>query len=90
MKLNKYTLANTLAITTGILWVLCALFVTLLPKLSLQITSLWLHGLTIDTLGSWNMTLAGFGLGGLLLILSAWISGYTFGWVLDVQRKSGD
>lgn len=83
MKLEKNVLANAFALTTAILWTLCVLFVVLLPDFSTIIIKWWLHGMDITALGPWRLDLANFLLGGLALVISAWISGYIFGWAWE-------
>ena len=83
MKLEKTVLANALALTTAILWILCALFVVLLPDLSMTVVKWWMHGMDPTALGAWSLDLANFILGGLTLVISAWVSGYIFGWAWE-------
>ncbi|MDZ7587383.1 MAG: DUF5676 family membrane protein [Patescibacteria group bacterium] len=83
MKLEKMVLANAFALAVAILWILCALFVVLLPDLSMTIVKSWLLGMDLSALGSWSLDLANFLLGGVTLVISAWVSGYVFGWALE-------
>lgn len=85
--LNKFGIANVLAVTSGILWVICALFVVLLPELAYNITGWWLHGLDISPLGYWNITLGGLVMGGISLVLAGWVSGLVFGWAVELLNK---
>lgn len=87
MKLDKLVIANSLALATAILWVICTVIVVILPGFSLTVTSWWLHGLNTSVLGSWNLTLANFLLGGIVLVISAWVAGYIFGWAWEVVSK---
>lgn len=83
MKLEKTVLANALALATAILWTLCTLFVVLLPDFSMTVVKWWMHGMDIAIMGSWSLDLANFLLGGLALVVSAWVSGYIFGWAWE-------
>ncbi|MCG2691749.1 DUF5676 family membrane protein [Microgenomates group bacterium] len=83
MKLEKNILANAFALATTILWILCALFVVLLPDLSMTVVKWWMHGMDVTALGAWSLDLANFLLGGLALVISAWVSGYIFGWAWE-------
>ena len=80
MKLDKSVLANAFALATAILWIICSLFIILLPDLSIIVSKWWVHGLDITVMGNWSLDLINFLLGGLTLIISAWVSGYIFGW----------
>lgn len=84
---NKFGLANTLALTGAILWVICALFVVIFPGLAYNITGWWLHGLELNPLGYWSMTFDGFIMGGVALVISAWISGLVFDWASEFLKN---
>lgn len=87
MKLEKTTIANALALTTAIIWVVCSAFVFLLSDLSMTITNWWVHGLNLSVLGSFKLDLANFLLGGITLTLSFWGIGYVFGWSWEKVSK---
>jgi hypothetical protein len=78
MKLKEMALANALAAAMAVSWVICTLFVVLFPGLSLSLTRDMIHGLNVEALGSWQITLGNFISGGVMLSVFAWI----FGWVL--------
>lgn len=80
MKLDKTILANAFALATGILWTVCSLFVIILPDFSMKLFNWWMHGLDITVMGNWSLNLTNFLLGGLTLVISAWLSGYILGW----------
>lgn len=87
MKLDKMVLANAFALATSILWVACSAFVFLFPRLSTTITNWWIHGLDISLLGSWSLTPTSFVLGGVTLVVSAWVTGWVFGWAWEWMSK---
>lgn len=87
MKLNKNVFANALALTTVVVWVVCALFVALLPDLSVTIVKWWSHGLDYTALGVRQVTLGGFILGGVTLTIAGWLFGYLLGWSLEYFGK---
>lgn len=80
MKLDKIVLANASALATAILWTICSIFVWLLPNFAFTVSQWWMHGLDISIMGNWNLTLTNFIAGGITLIISAWVTGYVFGW----------
>lgn len=87
MKLDKVIIANSLALTTAVLWVLCTIIVAVLPDFSLAVTEWWMHGLDVSVMGTWSLNVANFVLGGFTLVISAWVSGYVFGWVWEALSK---
>lgn len=87
MKLDKIVLANTFALVSAILWVVCSAVVWVLPQLSLLVTRWLVHGLNISVLGSWNLNLSNFLLGGITLIASMWVTGWVFGWAWEKMSK---
>jgi len=80
MKLDTMKLANAFALAMAILWIICSAVVWILPSFSLQITSWWMHGMDLTAMGNWNLTFANFLLGGILVIVSAWITGWVLAW----------
>lgn len=87
MRVEKTAYANSFAVVTGFIWTICTLGIALFPSLSKSISSWWLHGLDMSVLGTWQVTFGGFILGGLVLIIFAWISGYLFGSSLEYFSK---
>ena len=87
MKLDKIVLANSFGLATLVLWVICSAFVWLLPDFSLLVTRWWMHGMDIAVIGSWNLNLSNFFLGGVTLTASFWVVGYVFGWAWERVSK---
>ena len=84
MKLTKYNLANGLALTTAILWLLCSAFVAIFPDFSLTVTKWWMHGMEVTV---FDLSFANFVWGGLTIVGSFWIVGYVLGWSLEFVDK---
>lgn len=80
MKLDKIVLANAFGLTTAILWVACSAVVWLLPRLSMTVIEWWMHGMDIAVIGNWNLTFSNFLLGGIVGIVSVWVTGWVLGW----------
>ena len=78
------SLANALAVTSGILWIVCSILIWLVPEFSLSATRWWFMGLDIGALGHFNLDANIFLLGGLSTVVSTWIVGYVLGWLLEV------
>lgn len=83
MKGKNLAIANALALTMAILWVLCGVVVLLLPDLSMTVVNSWMHGLDMRTMGEWNIMPGSFILGGLTAVGSSWVVGWIFGWSWD-------
>lgn len=80
MKKEKIVLANALAFTAAILWVVCTLLIVVFPAFTLTVTTWWMHGLALSAMGTWNLTWSSVLFGGVTLIVAAWLSAYLFGW----------
>lgn len=87
MDLEKKVIANAFALSMAILWVVCSALVYLLPGFTLLVTKWWMHGMDIEVMGVWNLTLSSFVWGGLTLTIGAWIMGYIFGWSWERVSK---
>lgn len=87
MKSIKKNLANSFALAMTVLWMICSLFVWLLPELSLQITSWWMHGMDLTAMGVWHLTFGNFLLGGITTVVSAWVTGWILGWSWGIVGK---
>lgn len=83
----KTTLANSFALAMAIIWVVCSVFVMLLPGLSMSITKAWMHGLDMQVLGDWHFTLGNFFFGGVTAIIASYLTGWIFGW--SWERANG-
>lgn len=75
---NQYALANTLAVTAAILFVICRVLVGLFPEASFAIAQSWFHGIGINQAGNWNLDAPSFILGLVSVTISAWVAGFIF------------
>ncbi len=88
MKNQSYVLPNTLAVTTLIVYVLCRLLVGLFPDTFFTIAQSWFHGIALNKLDSWNLTMSSFVLGIASSTITVWVIGYIFGYVYNyLQRR---
>ena len=78
MKHNVSATANDAAVTMGVFYIICRVFVGLLPGLSFGIAQSLLHGMALTQVGTWNLSTSNFVLGLLTSIASAWIVGFVF------------
>ena len=77
---NNKTLAiaNALAVTTAIAYVVCAVLVLLVPDLYLSVMQSWFHGLDLLKISSANITIGSFVTGLITIAAAAWVIGYLF------------
>lgn len=87
MKQQPYIIANALAVTTTIIYVICRVLVGLFPDVSFIIAQSWFHGIELSKLDSWNLTMSSFVLGLISSTISAWVIGYIFAKVYKLFIK---
>lgn len=77
MKLNATKLANAVAMAVFLLYVVCTLFVAIAPQFSMTILAGGMHlpGVA-SALGDVNVTLGGFLLGLIPLVIYAYVGAY--------------
>lgn len=75
---QSYAIPNALALTTAIIFVLCRILVGLFPDAFFAIAQSWFHGIELNKLGVWNLTMSSFILGIISSTVTAWIVGYIF------------
>lgn len=78
MKHQPYVTANALAVTTAVIYVVCALIVALLPDLSMAVAQSWFHGIDLAKISSFNITFGSFLLGIITATAGAWLIGFVF------------
>ncbi len=78
MKNKSFAVANSVAITTGVVYLTCAFSVILFPDFSINIAKTWFHGIDISRLAVFNITPASFVLGLVTSAVYAWFVGYVF------------
>lgn len=80
-------LANALAGTTAIIYVVCRLLVGIFPDLSFTVAQSWFHGIGLTKLGSGNLTTESFILGIVSATITAWAIGFVFAYVYNYFAK---
>jgi len=87
MKLNQVATANALAITTGVLFVVCRIAVSLFPDLMFAIAQSWFHGIELSKISVWNPSVSTFLLGLLSSVITVWLVGFTFVGIYNKLNK---
>lgn len=86
MKLDTMAIANASALSSAILWTVCAVGVALFPSLLETIREWIMHG-SVAT-NALEVTFSSYLLGGLAVVVISWVWGYVFGWAWEyVSRK---
>ena len=78
MKHEPTVTANAMATTVALLYVACRIAVALLPDLSIMVAQSWFHGLEVNRVSGWNLSLGSFVLGLVTVTVGAWLLGYIF------------
>ncbi len=78
MKNQFLVIPNTLALTTGIIYVLCRVLIGLFPGVSVAIVRSWFHSMDLVKSGAWDTTVSSFILGLISSVVTAWVVGYIF------------
>lgn len=84
---QQFAIANALAVTTAVVFVVCRLLVGLFPDLSFAIAQSWFHGIELSKLSVENLTLASFVVGLVSSTITAWLVGYVFTMVYKLFSK---
>jgi len=84
MQINKSKFSQDAALTLGAVYVVCSLFVYLLPEFSAKLMQ-WLTHVTIG--GARSVTLAGFAAGLVQVLVYGYIGAWIFAWVFNRAAK---
>jgi hypothetical protein len=89
MKHDPKATANALAVTSGVLYALCAVW-TLISKGSyMGLMNTWAHGIDLTALPTKDLDFGTIIIGFITFILAFWITGYIFAYSYNyfVKRK---
>ena len=84
---QPYALANALAVTTALVFVLCRVLVGLFPDISFVVAQSWFHGIELSKLDAWNLTFVSFVMGLISSTITAWVVGFIFTRVYKLFEK---
>lgn len=86
MKLKEQAFANASAVLMAIVYVVCVLFVVLLPGVSKTVAVSWFHGFDLGLI--WTGGPRGNFLVGLITATAgSWIAGWLFAWLYNKFAK---
>ena len=78
MKHEPNATAKALAVTTAVIYVVCAAAVVLLPDLTMSVAQSWFHGLDLSRISVFNVTWGSFIQGLITATAGTWLVGYLF------------
>lgn len=87
MKHDPKATANAMAVTIAIVYIFCRIAVFLFPDFSMTIAQSWLHGLELNKVSGWNLSLESFILGLTTITTGGWLLGYIFATVYNYFGK---
>lgn len=89
MKHEPNVTANAIAVTVGVLYVICRVLVLLAPDLFLAITGTWFHGIDISKIAATSAAAdpGSFVLGLITSAGGAWLVGYLFAYIYNYFVK---
>ena len=85
MKLEKMVIANASALSTAILWTICSIGVALMPDFVETVRGWMMHGAIMS--GSLEINFGSYLMGGISLVIMAWLWGWLFGWAWEYVSK---
>ncbi len=78
MKHDPMASANAAGLTTAVVYVVCRVLVGLFPDWFFSMAQSWFHGIELQKLGTWNLTLENFIFGVVTATITAWLIGWCF------------
>lgn len=82
-KLNVHKVGLSLAIVSGISYLVCALLFALFPTQTLEVIDNIFHGISIKSLAEKSVSLAGIAIGLVEIAVVAYLLGALFAWVYN-------
>lgn len=78
MKHDIQATANATAVTTAVIYVVCAAAVGLFPDVSMTIAQSWMHGINLSQVSGWSATPGSLIFGFITATIGGWLAGYIF------------
>lgn len=86
MRLNESAWANAFAVLMGLVYVVCALLVSILPGISKAVAESWFHGVDLSLIWTGGAR-PNFIIGLVSSVGLSWIAGWTFALVYNRFTK---
>ena len=90
MKLDPKSAASALALTAGIVSVICAILVAIAPDFLFSLANAWFHGIDLVKIQSANLTVGNFIFGLIGIMTAGWLAGYLFAVIYNSFVKRGN
>jgi len=88
MKIRESVLANSLALTMGVVYFTCAILIGIFPEVSKTVAISWFHGMDLGKI--WTGAARGnFTLGLITTVAGSWLVGYLFAFLYNKMNKTG-
>jgi hypothetical protein len=87
MKHEPITTASALAVTIGVIYIVCRVAITLFPGQAMIVAQAWFHGLQLNSITGWDLSIESFLIGLVTSTVVGWIAGYTFAKVYNTFLK---
>lgn len=78
MKHHPMATANALAITMGVVYIVCRQAFVLAPEFAMSVGRSWFHGIDISKIATRTVPADNFVLGLVTAVIGAWLVGYLF------------
>lgn len=88
MKKDPIAMGHAAGATTAVVYAVCRLLVGLFPDWMFALGQSWMHGVALQKLGTWNLTMGNFFFGLISISVSAWLVGYLFAWFYNLFLKN--
>lgn len=72
------TIANATAATIAFVYVVCALSISLFPEAAMTVARSWFHGIRLEEISGWNVSMGSLILGFVSATAGGWILGFVF------------
>jgi len=87
MKHEPNAVANALGVTIGVIYIVCAGAVILLPDISMTVAQSWFHGLDLSKISGFTVNPGSFILGLVTSVGGSWLVGFLFATVYNYFLK---
>ncbi len=75
---DPMVIANATAATTAVMYVVCATSIALFPKSAMTIARSWFHGIRLEEIAGWNVSIDSVILGFVSATIGGWLVGLLF------------
>jgi len=85
-KLNTKNVANSLAIVSGIVFIVCVVLIIVIPEATMSLFGYLFHGLDISKITNPNVSIVSGIIGLVEIVVLAWIVGWLFATIYNKMK----